>query len=156
MADHSITISNSLYTWGVAPSNKWGEFNWNAFLWGEGANDLQVLTLHYIDVGSATPLSAMSISAYFFPTAIANSVTLDTSVTVTVAYVMSISIANTLEPTADMYSETLSDGSGWDYIFPNNTSNIDNKVTPTYTAASDPGTSWSSASGVTSTWSDAA
>ena len=35
MADFAKTISNSINLF-ASPADKWGDWNWNAFLWGAG------------------------------------------------------------------------------------------------------------------------
>lgn len=40
MADHTISISNSLNVFGAGPSSNWNEHNWGEFKWGEGTEDM--------------------------------------------------------------------------------------------------------------------
>lgn len=131
MADYSISISNSLNVFGPAPSDLWNERAWNSFLWGEGSNDLQVIVTKYIE--NLTELSLdSSVSAYAY---------------------FNMTLDNSLAPDADMYSESVSDGSGWSYVFPSNVTDGESRFTPTYTEAAAASTTWTSATVATTTWS---
>ena len=129
MADHNITISNSLNTFGLAPSNKWNDWNWNAFLWGEGTEDMQVLVQKLIE----------------------EAVTFDSAVTT--QFSVYVIISNSLTPDADMYAESLTDGSGYNYVFASNTTDGEGRTFPTYTAVTDGSGTWTAATAATTTWS---
>lgn len=132
MADHNISITNSFNVFGLAETNKWGVFNWNAFLWGEGNVDL-VLSIGKVDAIGTLSLDS-SISTIFQINAI---------------------ISNDLSVTADMYSESLSDGSGYNYVFPGGVTNAENRVADGFTAVTPATSSWSTASIASTSWAAA-
>lgn len=128
MASFTVTMANSLNLFGVAPSNKWNAFNWNAFLWGEGTADLGVN----------------------FTKGISNSLSPDT----TVGKTAQIGIANSLAPTADLYSEELQDGSGYSYVFPNNTTDGEARDFVTWSSGTAGSATWTSATVTSTSWSE--
>lgn len=129
MADFTITISNSVNTFGPAPSSKWNAWAWNAFRWGEGTHDLTVAFDKVIG-NSLVPTDAFSAETAFV-----------------------VSIANTLAPTADMGSEQLADAAGYTYIFPSNASDAENRDIPDWTSGTAGSPSWSSGTAGSTSWS---
>lgn len=150
MADYNVTINNSVNTFGPAPSNLWNAYNWNSFLWGEGTSDLAVYVNLIVNTSSFSLDSA--ITQYWgFYISISDASLVPTS-SVDIYFATGITISETLSPTADMYAETLGDGSGYNYVFGVST-NAENRPPSTYTEASDPSTTWVAASAATTTWS---
>lgn len=129
MADFTITISNAVRTFGPAPSDKWAEYNWNAFLWGEGTNGLSTRTLKLIS----------------------ESVTTDTTVSKSQQHV----ISNSISPTADMGSETLYDTNGYYHVYPNDTTELEDRDYPTWAQGSGGVTTWTRQAASSTTWSAA-
>jgi len=127
VADFTITISNSLSVFGPAPSDKWGAFNWNEFLWGEGTIDL----------------------------AVAVSKTLSNSLVLTDAFQKTPNrvIQNVLTVDADMGSERLSDAAGYDYVFLSNTTEAEDRATPSWASAAAGASTWTSATAGNTNWS---
>lgn len=128
MADLTKTITNSLNIFGGSPSSKWAAWNWNAFKWGDGTADLAVDVTHLISE-SVAPDSAILQND--------------------VVHLISESLASTSE----MISETLTDGSGWYYVFPSDVTNHENQSLASYTVGSTPSNTWTAASASTTTWS---
>lgn len=126
MANHTITIENGLNVWGPAPSNKWGAYNWNAFLWGEGTEDTQVEVIQLIE----NTLS-LSNAVYF-------------------SFVKGIS--ESLSLNGDMGSEVLSNGD-WTYVFPDRATDAEDRDTATWTEDSEESTTWTETTGSDTTWS---
>lgn len=126
MADFTITISNRLNCFGVAPSDKWGAYNWNDFLWGEGTADLQTLVDH--------PISE--------------------TLTLTDAFYKSVTkaVTETLTIDADMGSEGLRQGD-WSYVFVSNTTEGEDRDFATWSSGTAGSTSWSSSTATSTTWS---
>lgn len=129
MADFSITIANSVNTFGPAPSDKWAAYEWNAFTWGEGTADLATDT-HKV---------------------LGESVALSDTITAEAAFV--ISISNALAPTGDMGAEYLTDAAGYAYVFPDRVTDAEDRAIPTWTASSGPASGWSSATAGSTNWS---
>ncbi len=129
MADYSTTISNSLYVFGPAPSNKWNAYNWNAFRWGEGN----------------TPLVKVDLKV------LSESLTLTDSV----SKVPSRVIENTLSPTTAMSLESLTDAEGYYRVFPGGVTDAVDRAIPSWSQGSAGSTTWASSSTTATTWSAA-
>jgi hypothetical protein len=127
VADFNITVSNSLNIFGPAPSNKWNVHNWNAFLWGEGTTDL-----------------IASVGKF-----ISNSLASDSAVEKLPVRV----ITNSLTLTGDMSSQGLKDSAGYSYVFPDRTTDGEERDFPTWTEGAGQSTTWTTASATTSSWS---
>lgn len=126
MANFTITISNSLNTFGPAPSDKWNQFNWNAFLWGEGTADLTV--------------------------AVDKLLTNSLGFSDTIGLQSGKLILNTLSLTDALSSESLIDSRGYNYVFPGGTTNPVNRISTSYSAVSSAAGSWSAVSQTSTTW----
>jgi hypothetical protein len=128
LANFTKTISNSLNLFGCSPSSKWGAWNWNAFKWGEGTADLPVDVTHLIS----------------------EVLTLDSTIPQhVVEFVLSVSLAII----SANESEYLTDGSGYNYVFPSDVTNHENQTLASYTVGSGPTDNWSSGSGGSTSWS---
>lgn len=127
MATFTVTISNGLRVHGPTPTNKWGSFLWGEN-WGESKNGYFTITKVY---GNSV--------------AIASEVDKQTTK----------ALSNGIAISSDANLGALQDGSGYDYIFPNNTTDPDNRYFPTWTAHTDPATTFTSGTGPTTTWSAA-
>lgn len=149
MADHNISISNSLNTFGPAPSDKWNDWNWNAFKWGEGTEDLQVFVNLIVNTSSLSPTSEMYFG--FMHMLDIGSTALTSSVD---PYLYTgITIGNDLSVLADMYSESLQDNRGYYYVFADRTTEAENRFNPTYTENDATNTTWASAAVSSTSWS---
>lgn len=128
MADLVQNISNSLNLFGGSPSSKWNAYNWGSFLWGEGTAN----TLRVVDK------------------LIENSQASDTTITKQATYIRTIS--NSQAMTSDPDLLTVSDGSGYDYVVPDDTTDWEERYDPTYTEQSNPADNWT-AQTFTTNWS---
>lgn len=126
MANFNITINNQINTFGPAPTNKWNDYNWNAFTWGEGNQDLPVTEIKVID-NDLIFASHMSLT-------------------------FTIVISNDLGISIDMLSERLYDAAGYLYLYPDNVTEAEDRFTPTYSELSASTTSWTTATGASTTW----
>jgi hypothetical protein len=124
---YNITISNSLNLFGPAPSDKWNQYNWNAFLWGEGTNDLVELVFKVIS----------------------ESITPDTTVTKIPLRI----IENSISPTSDMGFERLRDSNGYYHVFPDRTTEGEDRDFATWTQGSPSAASWATAADAATVWS---
>lgn len=129
LADFTITISNSINTFGPAPSSKWNAYNWNAFRWGEGTTDLITETDKLL--ANATTLS----DAF------------------TMIYEATLTIANSLSLSTEPSIEYLTDRAGFYYVFAGGVTNADSRVSTTYSTVSTSAAAWSAASSTSSVWS---
>ncbi len=135
MADLSITVSNSIRTFGPAPSTKWGSgspytMTWGASKWGEGTQDIPVDINVKLVENSLAPTWDMAGADATRKT------------------------ENTVSPTFDATQEDLTDGSGYHYNFPNDTSNPTSMAVNTWTAQSDGATVWTKQSDGSTSWGE--
>ncbi len=127
MANFTQSISESLRVFGCK-TDYWGSFNWGAYKWGEGTAD--------------------------FPVSVANVVSESFAPTDTISKLDPISvIGDSISPTNNNTSETLTDGSGWYYVYPSDVTNHENQSLVSYTSGSNIGSNWSLASASATTWS---
>lgn len=134
MADHQITISNSIRTFGPAPSTKWGAnspytMTWGSSKWGEGTEDLVVYVNLKLIENSISPTSTLGFNA-------------------------SHEITNTIAPTFVAAEEDITDGSGYHYNFPDDTSNPTSMAANSWTEQSNNTTTWTKQSDGSTSWSD--
>lgn len=128
MAAYSITIANSLRVWGPAESDKWNDYNWNAFVWGEGTAG-SVQTVGKVLSETATFTDSLSLVAGFY-----------------------FSISNTLLPTSDMGSEQVSSGD-YQRVYPSNTTEGESRISSTWSAGAAGSSTWTSGTATSTTWS---
>ena len=147
MANHSITVTNTLAFHGHGYPPLWNAVTWNAFTWGWAA-DSEVLVAKLID-STATPTS----DAVKYVTHLIEDEGFALTSESLVYFI--IAITNELAMSSDMYSETLTDGNGYSHVFPGNATNAEDRDTPTWTGGAAGSTSWSSSSTVSTTWSAA-
>lgn len=126
MADHTITIVNSINVFGGAPTNKWGSMVWGVEAWGYGDVDL--------------------IQSVFKK--ISNTFTVSDGVTKSVGK----KIAEVLYVDADMSSEHLKDAAGYSYIFPNNTDEGESRIDTQYSNVSYNSATYSDVAATATTW----
>lgn len=53
MADHTITINNSLRTLGIGPTSKWGTMVWGTDKWGDGSIPVQAIKFTAIAISNS-------------------------------------------------------------------------------------------------------
>jgi len=129
LADLSQNISNSLNLFGGAPANQWGAITWGVDDWGYGANSTLLR----------------------FTKLVANAQASDTAITKSGNFVRTIENTQGLSSAPDALY--LQDGSGYFYIAPNNTTDLEERYTPDWTAGSDPADGWA-AQTFTTSWSE--
>lgn len=132
MANLSISISNRINTFGPAETSKWGTMLWSATgagMWGEGVNHLLFI------VGK---LSAETV-------------------TVSEVFEFSVRFGMSLAESITVLSENedliLTDGTGYSYIFPSNTSDGAEQDTPVYTSGAAASGTWTSGTVTSTSWS---
>jgi hypothetical protein len=129
MADHSVTISNTLQVLGGGEPSLWNEMVWGEDCWGS-TKDLQLQ----------------------IEKCLGNTTAITTGVEVQLVKV----IANTLSFTSAGCPLALQDGAGnWDYIFEGGVTNPKNRASTSYSEDSDAGTSYSEVNAPDTSWSDA-
>lgn len=126
MATLTKTISNRISVSGPTPTNKWGTMLWGQN-WGESKDG--ILSVNKLLSNVLTFTDAFQSAA-------------------------SKLISNTIVFRSGVDFVSLSDGSGYKYVFPDNTTDPDNRYFPTWTEHSDPGTDYDADERPDTTWSD--
>lgn len=132
MANHTISISNSINSFGPAPSTKWGtgsvyNMTWGSSKWGEGTIDLQVDVVKILT----------------------NSVILSGAVNI---FDIVPVISNSLVFTSETTNEGLRTANGYYYLFTGPTTEAENRNQSTYISGTGASTSWTQASAAGGTW----
>lgn len=130
MADFTITVSNSIRTFGIAPTSKWNAWNWNAFVWGEGGTvDLRTDVVKLIS-NAVTPTSSDVTQFSIFMT-----------------------IINSLSALSGPSLERLMDSAGFSYLFVSDTTNAENRSEATWTEDTQSTSTWTSGTAGSDNWS---
>lgn len=133
MANFTITVTNSVSTFGPAPSTKWGAgspytMTWGVSQWGEGTEDLPTEMTHSIDAQSLSFDSALFLDAEKF-------------------------LDNTLGFSSETTSEGLKSGNGYSYVFTGPTTEGENRNLSTYSSPAAGSITYTSASVAQTSWS---
>src|SRR3990167_1891097 len=128
MADLTQTLSENVNVFGVAPSNKWNEYNWGSFLWGEGTNKVKTET----DADISDSTTGISDAIRGNPDA---------------------RISDEISPTSDLSSETLKDSEGYFYVFQSNTTEGEDRDIASYTSQAAGSTTYTSQAAASVIWS---
>lgn len=144
MADHSITVDNTLAFHGHGYPSIWNAVTWNSFTWGS-TTDSETRVTKVID-STATPTTDMV--KYVIHWLESEGITLDSSVEN--AFVMAINEA--LGISSDMYSEVLTDSNGYTHVFPGGATNAEDRDSPTWTGGAAGSTTWTSGTAGSTTW----
>jgi hypothetical protein len=127
LADLSISLSESINVFGLAPSTKWNEFSWGSGKWGEGTNGIFKQVGKYItDSEAATDSVSKSTGKY---------------------------IADSETVTMVETNTELRDGSGYSYVFPGGASDAEEQVITDFTRQSNGSTAWTKQSNGSTSWS---
>lgn len=144
MTAYSMTVTNSVRFFGEGPSSLWNAYSWNAFKWGEGTATIPHQVRHLIQ-SAISPNSSMSFRVVHL---IQSALAPDSSVN----FVLIRLITNQLAITSDMSSEVLQNG-GYDYVFPDRTTEGERRSTAVYSSSTVSTPSWASQAVATTTWS---
>jgi len=127
LADLSISISESINVFGLAPSTKWNEFSWGEAKWGEGTNGIVKEVGKLIaETESATDSISRSATKLISESQTVTAVETDTKLT---------------------------DGSGYSYVFTGGVTDAEEQVLTDFTRASAGSTSWTKQSAGGTSWS---
>lgn len=133
MADLTISIANSINSFGPAPSDKWGtgtpyNFTWGVSKWGEGTEDLQVA------IEKVLSSEGYSISDDYF-------------------FNPNKGLSESLPFASETTSEFLLTGNGWNYVFVAPVIDAENREIAVYTAVSGASVSYTCGTATSPTWS---
>jgi hypothetical protein len=126
MAILSQTVTNSLNL-SASPDNEWGVWNWGAFLWLEGTEDLETHTFKWLDAESQASTSQADFS-------------------------YRKSVTNSQLSTSDRVDAFLKNGD-WFYQTPDGTTDYDDQALTTWADSSDPSTSYAESTPPSTDWS---
>lgn len=125
MADHSISISDGVSVFGLAPSNKWGTLVWGEGNWGGDDNGLiKVVEKPISETQTVEDDLYKAVKKYLAET-------------------QSVSAAQT--------DTELTDGSGYNYVFPGPTTDAEEQVMTDWTQDS-ASTTWTSGTVGSTEW----
>jgi hypothetical protein len=132
MADLTITITNSVSCFGLPEPNLWGTLEWGLSsttnAWGYGNNSV-----------------GLSVEKL-----ISESQSLDTAV----AKESELTVSSSLDVDSETGSETLTDGSGYSYVFPRPTTEAEERVIPVYAEGLEPSTIFTDTTEPSTSWSE--
>lgn len=129
MTTFTVSVSESVNVFGGAPPSLWNAYLWNAFKWGEG-------TASYV-VGAFVGTAETQPSTQ--------------AVDVTAVYIAAL--ADTLSSAGTMTSGQIRDEAGYYHVFPNATTDGEERDTPTWAAGSPATPVWASATASATSWS---
>lgn len=183
MADHTITITNSVNLFGGHPSSKWNEHNWNEFNWGYGTvsyplviykclgnsiSTTDAITEKIIgkNLNNSTTLNELLAKSVTKPLTETLSLSellkkavekpFDNSITLsdTLTKLQNKNIANTLDVSADMYEEKLIDQNGYEYVFTRPSNNAEDRSNTDWdTESTGDVVTWTCQAAGSTTWS---
>jgi hypothetical protein len=132
MADLTITISNTITCFGLPEPNLWNGFNWGLSssinAWGYGNNSV-----------------GLSVEKL---------ITESQSLATAIAKESEVMVSSPLDIDSETGSETLTDGSGYSYVFPRPTTEAEERVIPVYSEAPEPTTDFATAAEPSTNWSE--
>lgn len=147
MTNFTQTLTVSVRFFGNGPASLWNAYNWGAFNWGEGTADIRTQSLHLISE-SLTPTSDPARKNVFH---LLDGETL--TLTSDDYRYYGFTVGSTLSIDADMGSEGLRDGSGYLYVFPDRTSEAEDRSFASWTQGSASSSTWTTAGAAATTWS---
>lgn len=130
MTAYTKTIENTVDILGPGPTSLWNAYNWNAFLWGAGTEDLPTTAYHELDNGGLTPDSS--------------TILMTTKV-----------ISELVTPSSDPVSEQLFDSHGWNHVFLGQTIEGEDREFTSWGSDTRDSETWTTVTPATTTWSDA-
>lgn len=127
MADHVISLSERLNVFGLAPSTKWGAFTWGTDQWGEGSPEALFLQIgKYLgdSQSSSDSIAGIDFGKY---------------------------VSDTESVLGVETNTTLTDGSGYSYVYPGPTDDAEGQIITDWTEDSQSST-WTSLSAGSTEW----
>lgn len=131
MTNFNVTVAERLNLFGVAPSDKWNEANWAAFIWGEGTNKVLVRYVALLGNDQITATDTLSASAQFNRT-----------------------VSETIPLEGAPSSEVLTDGSGYAHVFPSGATDGEDRDPVSWSSGAAGSGSWTSQAAASTSWSE--
>ena len=154
MANFTKNISNTVQCLGEGPTTKWGQANgatytmtWGTTKWGEGSFSMFFKVIKVIANSEPITTTIYKRSVKI----VSNS----EAVTSEVGKLTNRFITNDLTVVGDLGSEVLKDGSGlYRYVFTSTATDGENRSFASWTAGTDPSTTFTSATAGSTSWSE--
>ena len=155
MADLTVTITNSLNTFGQGPTTKWGvgdslTMTWGSSKWGEGTQDIPTDVIKVVENSQAS-----TTTVGFAVTHLISDQQVITPTSSVLNAVDRTIDGQTITTTSDVTDLRLQTGD-WFYEFIDRTADADDQRIDGFTAVSDVTTTWAETSDVTTTWTEVA
>lgn len=128
MANFNVNISNSLSVF--EDSTNWGTAVWGTSFWGFGSESKKLLVDKILS----------------------ETLTLADTILLTAGF--NVLLSNSFSSEFEAVDESLSDGSGYKYVFTKPTTEADERNTASFTVVSGGAATWTAASATTTTWSN--
>lgn len=128
----------------MSPPVIWNAFTWNSSLWGY-SGDFELAYTHLI----AEALSSADAATRDIVHELAETLAPDSAVNVS----FSLDIANSTSASGEVTGETLGDGSGYDYVFPDRTTDAEGRDFPTWASGTAATSTWTTATASSTSWS---
>lgn len=151
MADHTITVTNSVRCFGAGPASLWNASyaTWGSFKWGEGTADIPHAIVHLVSVSLSSTDTPHKLVTHLITETVTPS-------GMEIFRILPLKlISESISPDSEMTSEEVLDGSGYNRVFQGGVTDAENRTTTSWTDATDDTQTWSTATAATTTWSDA-
>ncbi len=145
MTQFNATVTERVNVFGLGPSDKWNEYNWNAFKWGYGTNGIPTVI--------GTIVSATATITPTAPLAPGLQIAESESATGGVGLAPAINISESESPTSGLEHVNKLDVTGDYYVFPDRTTDGEAAATPTWVRGSRSTPTWTSAVVSATSWS---
>lgn len=145
-----MTMSSTIRTFGGAPTDKWADYNWNAFKWGEGTDTIgRTIVQEVATAALAVTPAATANWRFVHLLSPAESVSLAD----TFGFNFRIACSNTVTPTNALEHAYVQDPNDYFRVFPEGVTDLTLRSTPTWVEGASTAAAWSTATAGTTVWS---
>lgn len=144
MADLSVTIAVTTTVMGLSPATVWNQGQWGSFNWGYTGDFVTEVTKGIDNSEAAT-------TSFNFEVTHAVEESLPSDSTLAFEYEKHIDVS--VSPTSGLPAWYLQDGSGYFYVFPDRTTDGEERDYPTWTSGAVAAGAWTSSTVGSTTWS---
>jgi hypothetical protein len=127
MAEFTASVSESVRCFGVAPSNKWNDYAWNAFIWGEGTAQIPVF-VHMEVAESEAATADVNVGSF-------------------------VGISESQAQAASLEDVYVRDEQGYYHVFPDRATDGEEQDTPTWSSGTAASATWAEAASSAPVWS---
>lgn len=147
MADHTITVRNSIGLVGGKPAQFWGPtMTWGTSTWGNKPDFFEMVVMKLI-------ANALTLNDPAFAFSVLKDIAESLALTDNQFKAMERLIAESLTLAGDSSSQTLQDRVGYFYVFPRPTTNNETRIETSYTSLSASSQSFTSQANTSTVWS---